>query len=62
MLNVFTYHNGACDDGHIYDLYSGKTYNCALKLKDGKPNIWGYIGVPLFGHSITTEKIYHFKT
>ena len=56
MLYDFTYHDGAWNDGQIYDPYSGKTYSCTLKLKDSKLNIRGYIGVSLFGRTSVWEK------
>jgi len=56
MLYDFTYHDGAWDDGQIYDPYSGKTYSCTLKLRDNKLNIRGYIGVSLFGRTSVWER------
>lgn len=56
ILYDFTYHNGAWDGGQIYDPYSGKTYSCTLKLKEGKLNIRGYIGVSLFGRTSVWER------
>lgn len=57
MLYDFTYHDGVWDGGEIYDPYSGKTYSCTLKLKDGKLNIRGYIGVSLFGRTSVWERM-----
>jgi len=57
MLYDFTYRDGAWDGGQIYDPYSGKTYSCILKLKDGKLNIRGYIGVSLFGRTSVWERV-----
>jgi len=57
MLTDFTYHDGVWDGGQIYDPYSGKTYSCTLKLKDGKLNIRGYIGVSLFGRTSVWERV-----
>ena len=57
MLYDFTYHDGVWDGGEIYDPYSGKTYSCTLKLKDGKLNIRGYIGVSLFGRTSVWERV-----
>jgi uncharacterized protein (DUF2147 family) len=56
MLYDFTYHDEAWDGGQIYDPYSGNTYSCTLKLKDGKLNIRGYIGVSLFGRTSVWER------
>ena len=57
MLYDFTYHDSVWDGGEIYDPYSGKTYSCTLKLKDGKLNIRGYIGVSLFGRTSVWERV-----
>jgi uncharacterized protein (DUF2147 family) len=57
MLSNFTYHDEVWDDGQIYDPYSGKTYSCTLKLKDGTLNIRGYIGVSLFGRTSVWERV-----
>ncbi len=37
--------------GTIYDPKNGKTYNCYMKLKDGKLNVRGYIGISLIGRT-----------
>ena len=57
MLTDFTYHDSIWDGGEIYDPYSGKTYSCTLKLKDGKLNIRGYVGVSLFGRTSVWERV-----
>ena len=57
MLTEFVYHDGVWDGGEIYDPYSGKTYDCTLKLKDGKLNIRGYVGVSLFGRTTVWERL-----
>ena len=57
MLYDFTYHDEVWDGGQIYDPYSGKTYSCTLKLKDGKLNIRGYIGISLFGRTTVWERL-----
>jgi uncharacterized protein (DUF2147 family) len=56
MLYDFSYRDEAWDGGQIYDPYSGKTYSCTLKLKDGKLNIRGYVGVSLFGRTSVWER------
>lgn len=56
ILSNFTYHDNVWDGGEIYDPYSGKTYSCTLKLKDGKLNIRGYVGVSLFGRTSVWER------
>ena len=57
MLTNFTYHDNTWEGGEIYDPYSGKTYSCTLKLKDGKLNIRGYVGVSLFGRTSVWERV-----
>lgn len=57
MLTNFTYDDNAWDGGEIYDPYSGKTYSCTLKLKEGKLNIRGYVGVSLFGRTSVWERV-----
>lgn len=53
MLRDFRFNGSYWVDGEIYDPESGKTYSCVLKLKDGKLDIRGYIGISLFGKSTT---------
>lgn len=57
MLYDFTYHDNVWDGGDIYDPYSGKTYSCTLKQKEGKLFIRGYIGVSLFGRTSVWERM-----
>jgi uncharacterized protein (DUF2147 family) len=57
ILTNFVYSDGIWDDGEIYDAYSGKTYNCTMKLTNGKLNIRGYIGISLLGRTAIWEKI-----
>jgi uncharacterized protein (DUF2147 family) len=53
ILSGFTYEDGRWTGGEIYDPKSGKTYSCNMKLKSGKLEIRGYIGVSLFGRTTT---------
>jgi uncharacterized protein (DUF2147 family) len=39
--------------GSIYDPKSGKTYRGAMTAEDGKLDLRGYVGIPLFGESQT---------
>ena len=40
------------EDGMVYDAESGNTYHATLMLRpDGKLELHGYIGIPLFGRS-----------
>ncbi|MFC7523474.1 DUF2147 domain-containing protein [Parapedobacter sp. GCM10030251] len=57
ILNNFVYSDGVWEDGKIYDPYSGKTYSCTIKLKDGKLNIRGYIGVSLLGKTTVWHRV-----
>ncbi|MEL7368501.1 MAG: DUF2147 domain-containing protein [Myxococcota bacterium] len=38
-------------DGQIYDPDNGKTYDCKLRLEDGKLRIRGYVGISWFGRT-----------
>jgi uncharacterized protein (DUF2147 family) len=38
-------------DGKIYDPESGKTFSCNMKLKEGKLEIRGYVGISMFGRT-----------
>jgi len=40
------------EDGEIYDPESGKTYSSHMKLKRGKLEIRGYIGISMFGRTV----------
>lgn len=57
MLYDFVYHDEVWDGGQIYDPYSGKTYSCTLKLKEGKLNIRGYVGISLLGRTSVWERV-----
>jgi uncharacterized protein (DUF2147 family) len=37
--------------GKIYDPESGETYSCNMKLKEGKLEIRGYVGISMFGRT-----------
>lgn len=37
--------------GQIYDPDNGKTYDCKLRLEDGKLRIRGYVGISWFGRT-----------
>lgn len=40
------------EDGEVYDPENGKTYACYMKLRRGKLQVRGYIGVSLFGRTV----------
>jgi uncharacterized protein (DUF2147 family) len=51
MLSNFTYSDGIWSNGTIYDPNNGKNYSCKMKLKQGKLEIRGYIGISIFGRT-----------
>jgi len=52
ILSGFKYEGkGDWVSGKIYDPNSGKTYSCNARMKKGKLNIRGYIGVSLLGRT-----------
>lgn len=57
ILTGFTYRDGIWDGGSIYDPESGKTYRCTMKLKNGKLDIRGYVGLSLFGKTVTWSRV-----
>ncbi len=52
LISGFTYSRGKWVDGDIYDPDNGKTYSCVIKLKSGKLEVRGYIGMPMFGRTV----------
>ncbi|MBE7175414.1 MAG: DUF2147 domain-containing protein [Mucilaginibacter polytrichastri] len=56
ILTGFVYNKGAWEDGKIYDPKSGKTYSASMKLKNGKLEIRGYVGVSLLGRTTVWTK------
>ncbi len=51
ILTDFEYSDGKWKGGEIYDPKSGKTYSCEMKLNEGKLEVRGYIGAPMFGRT-----------
>lgn len=43
-------------DGKIYDPPSGDTYTCKAWMENGKLNLRGYLGVSLFGQTVTWHR------
>lgn len=56
ILTDVVYNNGVWENGKIYDPKSGKTYNCTIKLRDGKLELRGYVGTPMFGRTTVWER------
>ncbi len=52
LISGFSYSRGKWVDGDIYDPDNGKTYSCVIKLKSGKLEVRGYIGMPMFGRTV----------
>lgn len=52
LINGFVFDDDQWEDGEIYDPESGKTYSCRIKMKEGKLEVRGYIGAPMFGRTV----------
>ena len=69
MFSDYRYRDGQWR-GYIYDPESGNTYESKMKVgKDGRLEIRGYIGVPMFGRTskfepvkVCSEEIRHLLT
>lgn len=50
---------GSCHDGDILDPRNGKVYHAKMRLIDGGRylKVRGYIGIPLFGRSVTWARM-----
>jgi uncharacterized protein (DUF2147 family) len=49
---------GKWDSGWVYDPESGKTYSGSItEIDDGTVKLRGYIGIPLFGRSLTLHRV-----
>jgi len=57
ILTGFSYRDGVWGGGSIYDPSSGKTYRCTMKLTNGKLDIRGYVGISLFGKTVTWNRV-----
>lgn len=56
MFSNYRFEDGQWQ-GEIYDPGSGNTYQSKMKLKDGKLEIRGYIGIPMFGRTAVFEPV-----
>lgn len=58
LLKDFTFDGGnVYSGGTVYDPKNGKTYNCKMTLEGNKLIIRGYIGISLFGRSVTWTRV-----
>ena len=57
LLSDFVYEDNTWTGGKIYDPQTGKTYSCAMKLKNNVLNIRGYVGISLFGRTSEWTRI-----
>lgn len=57
LIEGFVFDDGKWEGGTIYDPENGKTYDCIIKLKGKKLDVRGYIGVAMFGRTVTWEKV-----
>jgi uncharacterized protein (DUF2147 family) len=50
IMHGFKYNgSGKWEDGKIYNPQNGKTYSARIKLKDGKLEMRGYLGISMLG-------------
>lgn len=56
ILEQFEFYQNEWRNGKVYDPKSGKTYDGFLKLKDGKLEIRGYVGIAAFGKTTVWTK------
>lgn len=58
LLKDFTFDgDNVYSDGTIYNPKNGKTYNCKMTIEDNTLTIRGYIGISLFGRSVTWTRV-----
>lgn len=58
LLKDFSYDgDNVYSDGTIYDPKNGKTYSCKMTLDGNILKIRGYIGLSLFGRSVTFTRV-----
>ncbi|PIQ48502.1 MAG: hypothetical protein COW03_09805 [Cytophagales bacterium CG12_big_fil_rev_8_21_14_0_65_40_12] len=53
LIQGFKFSDGKWEDGEIYDPENGKTYSCVIKLKGNKLEVRGYVGMTMFGRTVT---------
>jgi len=58
LLKGFTFDgDNVYSGGTVYDPKNGKTYNCKMTLEGDKLIIRGFIGISLFGRSVTWTRV-----
>jgi uncharacterized protein (DUF2147 family) len=58
LLKDFTFDgDNVYSGGTVYDPKNGKTYSCKMTLDGNSLNIRGYIGISLFGRSVTWTRV-----
>jgi uncharacterized protein (DUF2147 family) len=58
LLKDFTFDgDNVYSGGTVYDPKNGKTYSCKMTLDGNNLNIRGYIGISLFGRSVTWTRV-----
>ena len=57
IISGFVYEGGRWEGGEIYDPNNGKTYSCIMKLRNGQLEVKGYVGVPMFGRTVTWTRV-----
>jgi len=57
MLTAFQYHNGQWEGGEIYDATTGKSYRANMKIRNGRLEIRGYVGISLLGKTIYWDRV-----
>lgn len=58
ILEHFRFDKDEWSDGKIYDIKSGKTYSCTIKLKN--PDVMlvrGFIGISLLGKTVSFNRV-----
>jgi len=58
ILEHFKFDKDEWSDGKIYDIKSGKTYSCTIKLKNQDVMlVRGYIGISLLGKTVSFNRV-----
>jgi uncharacterized protein (DUF2147 family) len=56
LVYGFEFEDDQWEGGEIYDPKEGKTYECRIRLKRGKLEVRGFIGMPMFGRTVVWTK------